>query len=48
MEEIRQTLKTIKKECEKCSSAQCESNCLIYKILGDCIAVNSVPDMWEV
>ncbi|WP_195929351.1 hypothetical protein [Clostridium sp. 1001270J_160509_D11] len=48
MEEIKQALKTLKEECKRCSSVQCESNCFIYKVLGECIAVNSVPETWEV
>ena len=46
-DKIKEALKVIKEECTKCSSAQCESNCLIYKILGDCRAVNTVPETWE-
>ena len=38
-EKIKQALKIIKEECAKC---------IIYKLLGDCIAVNTVPDMLEV
>ena len=47
-DKIKEALKVIKEECKKCSSTQCESNCLIYKILGDCIAVNTVPETWEI
>lgn len=47
-EKIKQALKIIKEECARCTSTQCESECIIYKLLGDCIAVNTVPDMWEI
>ena len=48
MGEIREALKVIKEECKKCSSMQCETDCLIYKLLGDCIAVNAVPETWNI
>lgn len=47
-EKVREALKILHEECKKCSSVQCESNCLIYKLLGDCIAVNTVPETWKV
>ena len=47
-DKIKQALKTIKKECEKCKSTQCENECRIVKILGDCIANYSIPEIWEV
>ena len=46
MEEIKEALKVIKEECKKNSLPECENNCLIYKLLGECVDAN-VPEAWE-
>ena len=46
-DKIREALEILRDECKKHSISECENDCLIYKLLGECVDAN-VPEVWEI
>lgn len=50
IEEVKEALRTISKYCDKTDTKDCDENCAIYQLLGDCPIGTfvSAPEDWKI